>query len=554
MSDLTTEKLRAMAATARNCDYTGAAMHMQAMAGELLRLRGSEQAAEHYHSEVGKLAVMHNEVAAARDAAQRARLIAEMELRDANAERDALRSLLAERALTADEVRAEVVSAFTRGLSIDDIAARVAEQLAGRAVVALGAEEREVLSTMRTRAFKKRSEWNGWPTADTYAKEAELLDRLIAEPPALDSGRDAEFVALRHALWRHLNENQDMSAVVGAAEAWRDCPAKGFGSHAEFDLQAAVDCFRATRAARPDGQVDATWHCPADSNECSIRRECTNKCGRKDSAAKVDPAICRRLAAECREDDERMSPVPWICEHAVLYSDSTEEGTIQLAEFTGEAMEFDDVAIARTRNNLPAIAAQLTAAAEQAERFAAVDAERHALRASCEEWDRRCAEIDRARDTAVAELASMRLPRDGAVRVAFDIGGVLSKYPAIMRALTTALVAGGTEVHVITDMHDHADVVRQIAANCFGHIPAANVHCADYAKFGEGCKAELLRKLNIDVFLDDFIGYVAAGGCPVRLLVMPDASLPYYSSEWKTAGNEQDFGRRVYKPTSGEGA
>ncbi len=140
------------------------------------------------------------------------------------------------------------------------------------------------------------------------------------------------------------------------------------------------------------------------------------------------------------------------------------------------------------------------------------------------------------------------------IRVAFDIGGVLSKYPAIMRALTTALVAGGAEVHVITDMQDKADVVRQLQANEFGHIPAANVHCADYAKFGEGCKAELLRELNIDVFLDDFIGYVSAGGCPVRLLVMPDASKPYYADEWKTAGAEKDFGRRVYKPTSGEGA
>lgn len=135
------------------------------------------------------------------------------------------------------------------------------------------------------------------------------------------------------------------------------------------------------------------------------------------------------------------------------------------------------------------------------------------------------------------------------LRVAFDIGGVISKYPGIMRQMIAALVIGGVEVHVITDMHDHASVMRQLAMNGLNAIAPERVHCADYNAHGEGCKAELLAALQIDVFLDDFIGYVSVGGCPVRLLVMPDASRPYYSEEWQGDG-EVEFGRRVYRRQS----
>lgn len=131
------------------------------------------------------------------------------------------------------------------------------------------------------------------------------------------------------------------------------------------------------------------------------------------------------------------------------------------------------------------------------------------------------------------------------LRIAFDIGGVLSKYPDILRRMILALLAGGAEVHVITDMHDQADVLRQLERNGYGAIPAEHVHCADYDAHGEGCKAVLLDSLGIEVFLDDFIGYVSAGGCPVRLLVMPDASKPYYADDWQSDG-VPEFGRRVY--------
>ena len=37
------------------------------------------------------------------------------------------------------------------------------------------------------------------------------------------------------------------------------------------------------------------------------------------------------------------------------------------------------------------------------------------------------------------------------MKIAFDIGGVLSKYPDTFRPIITALEAGGIECHIITD-------------------------------------------------------------------------------------------------------
>lgn len=131
-------------------------------------------------------------------------------------------------------------------------------------------------------------------------------------------------------------------------------------------------------------------------------------------------------------------------------------------------------------------------------------------------------------------------------RVALDIGGVISKYPDEIRSFARALVTGGAEVYVITDMHDRDDVLKQLEVNGFGFIAPDRVHCADYQAHGEGCKAELLAQLGVDMVLDDFIGYVAIPGCPVRCLVMPDAEQPYWHPSWVT-NSESDFGRRVYK-------
>lgn len=132
------------------------------------------------------------------------------------------------------------------------------------------------------------------------------------------------------------------------------------------------------------------------------------------------------------------------------------------------------------------------------------------------------------------------------MRVAFDIGGVLSKYPDIFRDLIKRMVRAGVDVFVITDMHDMDQIEGMLTLNGFESL-LPFTHSADYDTHGEGCKAELLRELKIDLFFDDFIGYVTAGGCPVRCLVMPDASRPYYHDSWKGVPGEPEFGRRVYK-------
>lgn len=139
------------------------------------------------------------------------------------------------------------------------------------------------------------------------------------------------------------------------------------------------------------------------------------------------------------------------------------------------------------------------------------------------------------------------------LRIAFDIGGVISKYPDLCRQLIWALDPDSAEIHVITDMHDREQVLAMLERNGLGWLEQKRVHCADYDKHGEGCKAVLCRELEIDIILDDFVGYVAVPGAPIRCLVMPDATRPYYADSWRTIGNEGSFGRRVFvEPTDQE--
>jgi len=133
-------------------------------------------------------------------------------------------------------------------------------------------------------------------------------------------------------------------------------------------------------------------------------------------------------------------------------------------------------------------------------------------------------------------------------RIAFDIGGVISKYPDQFFDLMTKLKNSGCDLFIITDMHNKDEVVEMLVDNSFDKVVSKeNVYCADYVKHGEMCKAVLLRDLQIDMFYDDFIGYLqwdsSFGPAPIRLLVQPDAFIPYYAKEWTCSG---DFGRRVF--------
>lgn len=130
------------------------------------------------------------------------------------------------------------------------------------------------------------------------------------------------------------------------------------------------------------------------------------------------------------------------------------------------------------------------------------------------------------------------------MKVAFDVGGVISKYPDTFRELIVVLRMVNTiDVFVISDMHPKEKIVEVLKLN---NIPVrdSNVYSADYDKHGEFCKAWLCRSLDIDILVDDFVGYVADGS-HIRMLVMPDSTKPYWSNKWKTT-SDSNFGRRHY--------
>lgn len=134
------------------------------------------------------------------------------------------------------------------------------------------------------------------------------------------------------------------------------------------------------------------------------------------------------------------------------------------------------------------------------------------------------------------------------LKVSFDIGGVLSKYPEVFRPLVKALQdSGQVEVFVLTDMHDHAQSVRFVQGNGYA-IPADHIINTDYNRFGEACKEEAVHELGIQLHIDDFPGYCANTACAntacVNLMVWPNPFRPYYDDDFKTDGTEGDFGRR----------
>ena len=131
------------------------------------------------------------------------------------------------------------------------------------------------------------------------------------------------------------------------------------------------------------------------------------------------------------------------------------------------------------------------------------------------------------------------------LKLALDIGGVISKYPDQFRALINSTTC---ETFIITDMHDKAYVEEMLRMNDIS-VASDHIYCADYAKYGELCKAVLLKELKIDILFDDFMGYTSWnpvwGDAPIRLLVVPDPFKPYWHQDWKVK-DESDFGRRFY--------
>lgn len=131
------------------------------------------------------------------------------------------------------------------------------------------------------------------------------------------------------------------------------------------------------------------------------------------------------------------------------------------------------------------------------------------------------------------------------MKIGFDIGGVISKYPEQLRRLIRTLLIE-SEIFVITDQHNKEDVYKVLLDNAFGFISPKNVYCCDYETHGNMAKAVLIKQLELDIFIDDFDGYLqwdsSLGPQPILLKVMPDAYKPYWHETWECEGSE--FGRR----------
>lgn len=115
----------------------------------------------------------------------------------------------------------------------------------------------------------------------------------------------------------------DYMATEGWAAGWLSAEIATHEARADRDATAwAWDISRPlaeqlAKTAADDAAADVleSWSCPALSNECEIRRQCTNKCGRKDPAptdearwSKCPTAMCAvvracfRPLAECKSE------------------------------------------------------------------------------------------------------------------------------------------------------------------------------------------------------------------------------------------------------------
>lgn len=107
------------------------------------------------------------------------------------------------------------------------------------------------------------------------------------------------------------------------------------------------------------------------------------------------------------------------------------------------------------------------------------------------------------------------------IRIGFDIGGVLSRYPEILGPMIEALNADDRfEVHVLTDVPGPRaiDLIHKNGLS----VPEDRIHSCDRAQHGDACKAAKIRELGIQLMIDDHLPYLGeVSGC-ARLHVLPD--------------------------------
>lgn len=123
--------------------------------------------------------------------------------------------------------------------------------------------------------------------------------------------------------------------------------------------------------------------------------------------------------------------------------------------------------------------------------------------------------------------------------VAIDLGGVVTRYPREIRYLVESLLAGGSEVHFVSDCPLET-MDRILIDACIATHERIFYHSVEWT--GDESKSRVLKQIRADIFIDDHLGYIlgADGACKIRLLVVPSPSEPYNCLEqFKDAPEDQ---------------
>lgn len=114
------------------------------------------------------------------------------------------------------------------------------------------------------------------------------------------------------------------------------------------------------------------------------------------------------------------------------------------------------------------------------------------------------------------------------LKISFDIGGVITKFPEEFKTLIHILNQSDlVEIYVITDIPEKVTVLeilkKQGLDRLFDYV---NIISADYSKYGESCKAKVMKELGINIHIDDHMPYLVEG-CTIGLFVVPRIDIPY---------------------------